>query len=129
MFLMGYGAFRFLVEFTREPDNFLGLLAAGLQHGAMAVDTHGAGRRRPVPVYSGHRPVDGDAVGDFARLGEPRVGRAAAGVLLAIIICAPTARGMSACRCRQVQLDQAITEKPKALAAGQPIAETPWRPG
>lgn len=33
MFLMGYGAFRFLVEFTREPDNFLGLLAAGLSMG------------------------------------------------------------------------------------------------
>jgi phosphatidylglycerol:prolipoprotein diacylglycerol transferase len=33
MFLMGYGTFRFLVEFTREPDNFLGLLAGGLSMG------------------------------------------------------------------------------------------------
>ena len=33
LFLIGYGAFRFLVEFTREPDNFLGLLAAGLSMG------------------------------------------------------------------------------------------------
>lgn len=33
MFLIGYGAFRFLVEFTREPDNFLGLLAGGLSMG------------------------------------------------------------------------------------------------
>ncbi len=33
MFLMGYGAFRFLVEFTREPDNFLGLLAGGMSMG------------------------------------------------------------------------------------------------
>ncbi len=33
VFLMGYGTFRFLVEFTREPDNFLGLLAGGLSMG------------------------------------------------------------------------------------------------
>ena len=33
VFLMGYGAFRFLAEFTREPDGFLGLLAAGLSMG------------------------------------------------------------------------------------------------
>lgn len=33
VFLMGYGVFRFLVEFTREPDDFLGLLAGGLSMG------------------------------------------------------------------------------------------------
>ena len=33
LFLIGYGSFRFLVEFTREPDNFLGLLALGLTMG------------------------------------------------------------------------------------------------
>ncbi|MCD0504080.1 prolipoprotein diacylglyceryl transferase [Bordetella petrii] len=33
MFLIGYGAFRFLVEFTREPDDFLGLLAGGMSMG------------------------------------------------------------------------------------------------
>jgi phosphatidylglycerol:prolipoprotein diacylglycerol transferase len=32
-FLMGYGAFRFAVEFTREPDSYLGLLALGLSMG------------------------------------------------------------------------------------------------
>jgi len=32
-FLIGYGAFRFLVEYTREPDSFLGLLALGLSMG------------------------------------------------------------------------------------------------
>ena len=32
-FLIGYGALRFGVEFTREPDRFLGLLAAGLSMG------------------------------------------------------------------------------------------------
>ena len=35
MFLVGYGAARFLVEFTREPDDFLGLLAAGLSMGQL----------------------------------------------------------------------------------------------
>jgi phosphatidylglycerol:prolipoprotein diacylglycerol transferase len=33
MFLMGYGAFRFIAEFAREPDDFLGLLALGLSMG------------------------------------------------------------------------------------------------
>ena len=33
MFLIGYGTLRFLVEFTREPDGFLGLLALGLSMG------------------------------------------------------------------------------------------------
>jgi phosphatidylglycerol:prolipoprotein diacylglycerol transferase len=33
VFLIGYGAFRFLVEFAREPDDFLGLLALGLSMG------------------------------------------------------------------------------------------------
>lgn len=35
VFLMGYGLFRFLVEFTREPDYYLGLLAAGLSMGQL----------------------------------------------------------------------------------------------
>ncbi|TXF11033.1 prolipoprotein diacylglyceryl transferase [Pelomicrobium methylotrophicum] len=33
LFLMGYGVFRFLAEFTREPDAFLGFLALGLTMG------------------------------------------------------------------------------------------------
>jgi len=32
-FLVGYGVFRFVAEFTREPDAFLGLLALGLTMG------------------------------------------------------------------------------------------------
>jgi phosphatidylglycerol:prolipoprotein diacylglycerol transferase len=32
-FLLGYGALRFLAEFAREPDDFLGLLALGLSMG------------------------------------------------------------------------------------------------
>ena len=33
VFLMGYGAFRFIAEYAREPDDFLGLLTAGLSMG------------------------------------------------------------------------------------------------
>ena len=33
MFLMGYGALRFVAEFAREPDDFLGLLAFNLSMG------------------------------------------------------------------------------------------------
>ncbi len=33
IFLMGYGASRFLVEFAREPDGFLGLLSLGMSMG------------------------------------------------------------------------------------------------
>jgi phosphatidylglycerol:prolipoprotein diacylglycerol transferase len=33
MFLIGYGCFRFLVEFTRQPDSYLGLLALNLSMG------------------------------------------------------------------------------------------------
>ena len=32
-FLLGYGVFRFIAEFGREPDDFLGLLALGLSMG------------------------------------------------------------------------------------------------
>ena len=32
-FLIGYGMFRFAAEITREPDNFLGLLAGGMSMG------------------------------------------------------------------------------------------------
>lgn len=35
LFLLGYGTARFLVEFTREPDDFLGLLAGGLSMGQL----------------------------------------------------------------------------------------------
>lgn len=33
VFLMGYGGVRFIEEFARQPDDFLGLLAAGLSMG------------------------------------------------------------------------------------------------
>ncbi len=33
LFLIGYGTFRFLVEFTRQPDDYLGLLQLGMSMG------------------------------------------------------------------------------------------------
>ena len=33
VFLTGYGVFRFIAEFAREPDDFLGLLAFNLSMG------------------------------------------------------------------------------------------------
>ena len=33
LFLIGYGGFRFLVEYTRQPDDYLGLLQLGLSMG------------------------------------------------------------------------------------------------
>ena len=33
MFLLGYGVFRFIAEYFREPDDFLGLLDFGLSMG------------------------------------------------------------------------------------------------
>ncbi len=33
LFLIGYGFFRFIVEYTREPDSYLGVLALGLSMG------------------------------------------------------------------------------------------------
>ena len=33
LFLLGYGVFRFIAEYFREPDDFLGLLSMGLSMG------------------------------------------------------------------------------------------------
>jgi phosphatidylglycerol:prolipoprotein diacylglycerol transferase len=35
LFLVGYGVLRFLAEFAREPDAFLGLLTAGMTMGQL----------------------------------------------------------------------------------------------
>ena len=32
-FLLGYGVFRFIAEFFREPDDYLGLLTLGMSMG------------------------------------------------------------------------------------------------
>jgi len=54
LFLVGYGVLRFLAEFAREPDAFLGFLAAGLTMGQLLCI--------PMVVYGayllGRRPAD-----------------------------------------------------------------------
>ena len=60
LFLVGYGAFRFIAEFAREPDNFLGFLALRPDDGPVAV---AADDRR------GHRD---DGLGVRARAGKAR---------------------------------------------------------
>ena len=45
VFLISYGVLRFLVEYTREPDAFLGSARNGLQHGAVAQPTDDRWRR------------------------------------------------------------------------------------
>jgi len=58
-FLVGYGVFRFIAEFFREPDNFLGVLALGMSMGQwLSLPMIGAGiwlwiwatKRRSAPV-------------------------------------------------------------------------------
>lgn len=46
LFLVGYGVLRFLAEFAREPDAFLGLLAGGLTMGQLLCI--------PMVVYGGY---------------------------------------------------------------------------
>jgi phosphatidylglycerol:prolipoprotein diacylglycerol transferase len=63
LFLIGYGAARFVVEFTREPDSFLGLLAFGMTMGqwlSMPMIVAGAwliwwSRTRPRPAPAAKR--------------------------------------------------------------------------
>ena len=46
MFLLGYGVLRFIAEFAREPDAFIGYLALGLTMGqwlCLAMIAAGAG--------------------------------------------------------------------------------------
>jgi phosphatidylglycerol:prolipoprotein diacylglycerol transferase len=59
-FALLYGSFRFLLEFTRQPDEFLGLLSLGLSMGQwLSLPIIGAGiflmfwsKRHPVPTYA-----------------------------------------------------------------------------
>ncbi len=67
LFVMGYGIARSLVEFTRQPDDFLGLLALGLSMGqwlSIPMILFGAGlmiwaykRRASQPVTTGNQRV------------------------------------------------------------------------
>jgi phosphatidylglycerol:prolipoprotein diacylglycerol transferase len=49
-FLFGYGVFRFVAEFFREPDSFLGLLALGMSMGQWLVRAHDARGCRAVAL-------------------------------------------------------------------------------
>ncbi len=52
LFLVGYGALRFAAEFAREPDSFLGFLAAGLTMGQwLSLPMVGAGLVMMVWAY------------------------------------------------------------------------------
>ena len=57
LFLVGYGLLRFLAEFAREPDAFLGLLAGGLTMGQLLSVPMVAGGAwllwRPAPAEAG----------------------------------------------------------------------------
>ncbi len=67
LFLLGYGAFRFIVEFYREPDAHLGLYDIGLSQGqvlcipmilaglALIIYANKKGIKGPVPVASTHK--------------------------------------------------------------------------
>ena len=59
MFLLGYGVLRFIVEFAREPDAFLGFLALGLTMGQWLCLRDDRRRRRAVRVESTLDPVLG----------------------------------------------------------------------
>jgi phosphatidylglycerol:prolipoprotein diacylglycerol transferase len=72
LFLIGYGMARFAVEFTREPDSFLGLLALGLSMGQWlslpmilvgAVILGVALRRGPISGLSGGQATSGKSSG------------------------------------------------------------------
>ena len=58
-FLLGYGLLRFLVEFAREPDRYLGTLALGLSMGQwLSAPMMIVGAALMVWAYSGKRTVD-----------------------------------------------------------------------
>ena len=68
VFLIGYGVFRFIAEFFREPDDSPGPAGAGHEHGPVAVRADGAGRHRPVALgASGARPRTATATRSCAR--------------------------------------------------------------
>jgi phosphatidylglycerol:prolipoprotein diacylglycerol transferase len=59
LFLLGYGCVRFAVEFTREPDSFLGLLGFGLSMGQwLSMPMIIAGAALMAFAYRANRMVD-----------------------------------------------------------------------
>ena len=64
LFLIGYGMFRFTVEFAREPDDFLGLLALGWSMGQwLSLPMIVAGIALMVWAYARARRVEQTIVG------------------------------------------------------------------
>ncbi len=64
LFLIGYGTFRLIVEFAREPDNFLGLLAFGLSMGQwLSLPMIVAGIALMVWAYARARRVEQTIIG------------------------------------------------------------------
>lgn len=62
LFLIGYGLARFTVEFAREPDDYLGLLALGLSMGQwLSLPMIVAGIVMMVWAYKRHRRVTANA--------------------------------------------------------------------
>jgi phosphatidylglycerol---prolipoprotein diacylglyceryl transferase len=58
LFLIGYGSFRFLAEFTRQPDDFLGLLAFGFSMGQwLSLPMVLAGIAMMAWAYKGRRAI------------------------------------------------------------------------
>jgi len=65
LFLIGYGSFRFIVEYAREPDSFLGVLSLGFTMGqwlslpmivagiAMMLWAYWRARRAQPTIYGG----------------------------------------------------------------------------
>ena len=73
LFLVGYGACRFVAEYAREPDSFLGFLALGLTMGQwLSLPMIAAGTVMVVWAYRRRRRANG------AEAGERRLGWACA---------------------------------------------------
>jgi phosphatidylglycerol:prolipoprotein diacylglycerol transferase len=52
LFLIGYGLFRFIAEFAREPDSYLGILALGLTMGLAGIALFWWSARRPLTLQA-----------------------------------------------------------------------------
>jgi phosphatidylglycerol---prolipoprotein diacylglyceryl transferase len=64
VFMIGYGVARFCVEFTREPDDFLGILALGMSMGQwLSVPMIVAGVAIVAWAYRGGRMADATPIG------------------------------------------------------------------
>ena len=71
LFLLGYGLMRFLAEFGREPDDFLGLLSLGLSMGqwlSLPMMLAGAG----LLVWSARQNDAGDGAKQSPQVRQPK---------------------------------------------------------